>query len=967
MDEQRQQTVAPLTIFYSYAHEDEALRDKLEDHLSSLQVQGLISEWYDRQIVAGTEWAYAIDSRLQTASIILLLISPAFMASDYCVSIEMQQAMERHRLGDARVIPIILRPAEWHDAPFAILQCLPRGAKPVTTWDDPEDAFEDITQGLRRAIEDMNLLFYSRGPRHPSAPMILAPSDGQWRKVSNRLRSPIDFRSRQWMLERVRTRWVTGLLKDSLNEAALITLGLHEQPAAVANPWSFSLQEMNQPARPLSLRTRVIQAYDYAQGELLILGEPGSGKTTLLLELTRDLIERAKRDETHPIPVIFNLSSWSLKQQPIAGWLVEELILKYQVPQKLAKHWVENEQVLPLLDGLDEVAPHNRADCIEALNRFKQDHGLLPMVITSRSADYLAQQSRVLLRTAIVIQPLTQEQIELYLASAKKQLAPVREALRADAELQELASTPLMLSILTLAYHGSSMNDLLALSSPLARREQIFATYVQRMFQRRGIKAHYSQVQTIRWLSHLASHMKRQSQSVFYVEQLQPAWLPGSWMPRIYSWLAIQLPDILIGTLVSLAIIILLNREISLEVILLGCLLGEIFSNKRIFLPSIKRGMDNEETFRNFPLQLPLMFIFFFIDPLLGICSLLLLLIFFVAQYDDSERTTQRVIRNGLLVGVLVGLTYGLRYGLGNALLAGVINGWHIGPSFGLSYGLNYGLSYGLAFGLSAGLLSLLLIGEHMTIQSTDRLIWTWRSLGSSFFSKSHLIATMRITILIALVIGLSVGLGNVLSPIYIQGFTLFSKLILALSLGLLGGLTAGLGYWFLFGLLQGISSATIDDQHRVSPNQGIRSSIRNGLLIGLISFMIVGLLGFLRVWLSYRLIPSLHFTGLTRSEVSSMLRDGLYEGLGVGLSIGLLVGFLNGGFASLRHAILRLLLYWNKAIPWSYPHFLDHAAERILLRKVGGGYIFLHRLLLDYFANLEAISLLQRSDRKPA
>ncbi len=906
MDEQRQQTVAPLTIFYSYAHEDEALRDKLEDHLSSLQVQGLISEWYDRQIVAGTEWAYAIDSRLQTASIILLLISPAFMASDYCVSIEMQQAMERHRLGDARVIPIILRPAEWHDAPFAILQCLPRGAKPVTTWDDPEDAFEDITQGLRRAIEDMNLLFYSRGPRHPSAPMILAPSDGQWRKVSNRLRSPIDFRSRQWMLERVRTRWVTGLLKDSLNEAALITLGLHEQPAAVANPWSFSLQEMNQPARPLSLRTRVIQAYDYAQGELLILGEPGSGKTTLLLELTRDLIERAKRDETHPIPVIFNLSSWSLKQQPIAGWLVEELILKYQVPQKLAKHWVENEQVLPLLDGLDEVAPHNRADCIEALNRFKQDHGLLPMVITSRSADYLAQQSRVLLRTAIVIQPLTQEQIELYLASAKKQLAPVREALRADAELQELASTPLMLSILTLAYHGSSMNDLLALSSPLARREQIFATYVQRMFQRRGIKAHYSQVQTIRWLSHLASHMKRQSQSVFYVEQLQPAWLPGSWMPRIYSWLAIQLPDILIGTLVSLAIIILLNREISLEVILLGCLLGEIFSNKRIFLPSIKRGMDNEETFRNFPLQLPLMFIFFFIDPLLGICSL-------------------------------------------------------------LSYGLNYGLSYGLAFGLSAGLLSLLLIGEHMTIQSTDRLIWTWRSLGSSFFSKSHLIATMRITILIALVIGLSVGLGNVLSPIYIQGFTLFSKLILALSLGLLGGLTAGLGYWFLFGLLQGISSATIDDQHRVSPNQGIRSSIRNGLLIGLISFMIVGLLGFLRVWLSYRLIPSLHFTGLTRSEVSSMLRDGLYEGLGVGLSIGLLVGFLNGGFASLRHAILRLLLYWNKAIPWSYPHFLDHAAERILLRKVGGGYIFLHRLLLDYFANLEAISLLQRSDRKPA
>src|SRR6266567_4511598 len=371
MDEQRQQTVAPLTIFYSYAHEDEALRDKLEDHLSSLQVQGLISEWYDRQIVAGTEWAYAIDSRLQTASIILLLISPAFMASDYCVSIEMQQAMERHRLGDARVIPIILKPTEWQDAPFAILQCLPHDARPLTTWDNPEDAFEDIAQGLRHAVEEMNLLFYGRGPRPPSEPMVIAPSDGQWRKGSNHLPELIDSQSRQRMLERVRAWWITGLLRDSLHEAALIIPGLREQQNAVANPWSFSLQEMNQPARPLRSGTRIIQVYDYAQGELLILGEPGSGKTTLLLELTRDLIERAKRDETHPIPVVFNLSSWSLKQQPVADWLVEELVFKYRVPRKLAKRWVEAEQVLPLLDGLDEVAPNNRVACIKAVNRYK--------------------------------------------------------------------------------------------------------------------------------------------------------------------------------------------------------------------------------------------------------------------------------------------------------------------------------------------------------------------------------------------------------------------------------------------------------------------------------------------------------------------------------------------------------------------------------------------------------------------
>ena len=205
--------LAPLTVFYSYAHEDEALRDKLEEHLSSLQAQGLISEWYDRQIVAGTEWAYAIDSHLQTASIILLLISPAFMASDYCVSIEMQQAMERHRLGDARVIPIILQPTEWYDAPFGILQCLPPDARPVTTWDNPEDAFKEISQGLSRVIEDMNLLFSSRGPGRPSAAVRRAPAARRAERSRGNACAPRP--SRPWRAARTRRPSPPGSRRSS--------------------------------------------------------------------------------------------------------------------------------------------------------------------------------------------------------------------------------------------------------------------------------------------------------------------------------------------------------------------------------------------------------------------------------------------------------------------------------------------------------------------------------------------------------------------------------------------------------------------------------------------------------------------------------------------------------------------------------------------------------------------------------
>jgi DNA polymerase III delta prime subunit len=669
MDEQQKRGVSPITLFYSYAHEDESLRNKLEKHLIPLRRQGLISEWHDRKIVPGTEWAYAIDSHLQTASIILLLISPAFMASDYCVSIEMQKAMERHRLGDARVIPIILEPTAWHDAPFAILQCLPRGGRPVTTWDNPEDAFEDIAQGLRRAIEEMNLL-YTSGPHRPSAPMLLAPADGQWRKVSNHLPSQSDSQSRKWMLERVRAQWITGLLKDSLHEAALITLGLHEQPDAVANPWSFSLQEMNQPARPLLLGTRIIQAYDYAQGELLILGEPGSGKTTLLLELTRDLIERAKRDEAHPIPVVFNLSSWILKQQPIASWLVEELILKYQVPRVLAQRWVKTEQILPLLDGLDEVAPNHRAACIEALNEYRNTHGLLPTVVCSRSAEYLDQKTRVLLRTAVVVQPLTPEQIEIYLKSAKQQLASVREALRTDEVLQEMVATPMMLSIVTLAYHGASIEDLLMVGSPETRRQRVFATYIERMLQRRAA-SHYTPDQVKRWLAWLAWQMVQHGQTEFYLEQMQPNWLEGPQLLRHTYRAAVRMGTGLVGGLLG-------GLSTGLLVGLLGRLVyGLVYQLLGRLVYGLAYGLVYG-------------LVYGLLVGLLGLVygSVYGLLVGLTHRVEKEIKPAEVVIwswkgmwqnlakmeslRSGLLVGLVVGLVFGLLAGLSTGLVGGL-------------------------------------------------------------------------------------------------------------------------------------------------------------------------------------------------------------------------------------------------------------------------------------------------------
>src|SRR5216684_9393103 len=112
----------PVKILFCYAREDELLLNKLKTQLRPLQRQGLIDVWHDRDISAGTEWEREINQRLNEAEIILLLVSPDFMDSDYCYGIEMKRAIERHQRGEALVIPVILRPVYWQGAPFGKLQ-----------------------------------------------------------------------------------------------------------------------------------------------------------------------------------------------------------------------------------------------------------------------------------------------------------------------------------------------------------------------------------------------------------------------------------------------------------------------------------------------------------------------------------------------------------------------------------------------------------------------------------------------------------------------------------------------------------------------------------------------------------------------------------------------------------------------------------------------------------------------------
>jgi O-acetyl-ADP-ribose deacetylase (regulator of RNase III) len=142
-------------VFISYSHKDERLCKRLETHLTSLKLEGLITDWHDRQIVPGSEWDREIDQHLNSAKIILLLLSADFMASRYIMDIEVDRALERHEAGDACVIPVVLKKVDWTRSRFRGLQALPKDGKAVTLWSNQDSALVNVVEGIRTALEKL--------------------------------------------------------------------------------------------------------------------------------------------------------------------------------------------------------------------------------------------------------------------------------------------------------------------------------------------------------------------------------------------------------------------------------------------------------------------------------------------------------------------------------------------------------------------------------------------------------------------------------------------------------------------------------------------------------------------------------------------------------------------------------------------------------------------------------------------
>jgi hypothetical protein len=458
---------------------------------------------------------------------------------------------------------------------------------------------------------------------------------------------------------------------------------------------------------------------------------------------------------------------------------VDELAEHYYVPSGLAQSLIDTEQILPLLDGLDEVVPEHRAACVEAINTFRRQHELVPLAVCSCAADYDALPVRVELSGAVVIEPLSRVQVSTYLKQAGKSLAGVRTVLRDDETLWELLDTPLMLSIAALAYQGRSTEEVQAVGSLEARRMHLFAAYTTAMFESQTKRRTYTREETIRWLSWLARSLMHNNLSIFYMEWMQPDLLPSHVQRRI----------------VAMAPIVFRRLVVGLDI--------------------------------------------------------------------------------GLVVGLIDGLIDGLVFVL----------------VFALVFMLVLGLVFGMVFGMVGRL-------QNTKLYNIEGRPWSWTREGRPWSwtrARRTFVSKLAGTLIRGLVLG----------PVF----------------GLVGGLVLGAGFMLSYGFDNQILKRTI-------PNEVIRRSPR-GALIGFLALgLVVGLVVGLRV--------------------------GLVEGLVVGLVVGLLGRLTNGVSAYLKHYVLRFLLWCNGYAPWNYIRFLDYAAERVFLRKVGSSYIFTHRLLMEYFATLQ-------------
>ncbi|MEP0881089.1 NACHT domain-containing protein [Trichocoleus sp. ST-U3] len=355
----------------------------------------------------------------------------------------------------------------------------------------------------------------------------------------------ISQRRRQELLEIMRTD-VTVRRKDSLHDDELIPLLMEDQREEVGRPpevtvnakpspnWWEKLPKFIRATAESEPSKKIIDVFerDDIAGRLLILGAPGSGKTTMLLELAQDLILAAQQQPEKPIPVIFELSNWKDDKQAIADWLVADLKFRNNIPEAISREWLETGKLLPLLDGLDELKTRQEK-CIERINEFLQTTSRLSqIVVCCREEEYKAGEEILTLRGAVCLKPLEEKQIQGYLQ--RLNCGHLWQGIQNDSDgLLALAKMPLFLHLIPIAYPNGLESKAKRFNSPSELeayqekcRNELFDAYIKRRLGLPHNCQGYDPNDSKRWLIWLARTLKEQKQTEFFIEKIQPFFLP---------------------------------------------------------------------------------------------------------------------------------------------------------------------------------------------------------------------------------------------------------------------------------------------------------------------------------------------------------------------------------------------------------------------------------------------------------
>jgi hypothetical protein len=440
----------------------------------------------------------------------------------------------------------------------------------------------------------------------------------------------LSLRDRDELIERVWSQRITNGLERSLQHAVEMQLGLREAPELI----KLSYQQTPGQAGD---RVELVGAYRSAGRQLVILGAPGSGKTTQALLLMRHLLDLARRDPSAPVPEVFQLASWGRDRKLLLDWLTDELQRRHGYRPSLGRSLLVHRRIIPVLDGLDEVAREHRADCLKRVTEFWETHGGGPIVLCSRLKEYEELPERVGFGGAVTVDPPSDAQVQRYLAAAGPAWDPVRASLAVgnSSALSTLLGTPLMLSVAVLAYRERDPSELCTTHDAAEQARQLWAGYVGQMGTRsydpvRPSTTPYTEERMMRWLSWLASTMRQANETELWLHEWAgpPAFLrkvnvANRLVRGLVVWLVVWLVFGLLGGLV------------------VGLVVGLVFAMASSAVTI------SEPTYR---------------------------------VTTDVQRIARRLVR-GLLLGLLGGLLGGLVVGLVVRLVGG--------PTAGLGFGLS--------------------------------------------------------------------------------------------------------------------------------------------------------------------------------------------------------------------------------------------------------------------------------------